>query len=318
MQGHFSHFTRETLSLSREEAIRLGHDAIGPEHLLLGILRLGNGTAVNVLRNCGCDLDTLRDLIEAQQAPGTASHRDLPLTRSAERILKGTAAEAERYGSAMLGTEHLLLSLLRDPDNPAARLLHDECGVTYRAARDVVDEMTDYTPDDEPDDEASALDRLIHSFDTILTERAKPTSGFRSSASIHAPEAPVELQVAEVEAHPARGGVYELILREQHGPRRLSFEIGPFEAQAIAMERDGVRPPRPMTHDLLRLLAEAGDVSIRAVCLDAWRHDTHYSYLDVETSHGPVRVDARPSDAVALALRVGCPILASASLLTDA
>ena len=144
MDGNFSNRVRNVISFSREEAIRLGHDYIGTEHLLLGIIREGEGIAVKILRNLGCDLLKLKRAIEdsVRSAGGTMqAGGNLPLTKQAEKVLKITYLEAKLYKSDIIGTEHLLLSLLRDDENIAAQILQQGYSITYDAMRAELDSI---------------------------------------------------------------------------------------------------------------------------------------------------------------------------------
>jgi ATP-dependent Clp protease ATP-binding subunit ClpC len=151
MEGNFSNRVQDVIRLSREEAIRLGHDYIGTEHLLLGIIREGEGIAVQILRNLGCDLYRLKRAIEdTVRSPGsTLTIGNIPLTKQAEKVLKITYLEAKLYKSEMIGTEHLLLSLLRDDDNIAAQILH-QFGLTYDNARAELDNIISGKPTTQP------------------------------------------------------------------------------------------------------------------------------------------------------------------------
>ncbi|MES2590751.1 MAG: ATP-dependent Clp protease ATP-binding subunit [Bacteroidota bacterium] len=127
MEAKFSPRVKDVITYSREEALRLGHDYIGTEHLLLGIIREGEGTAVRLLKSLGIDLMELRKTIE--QAIGTGNHKvsnlaNIPLMKQAERALKITYLEAKLFKSAVIGTEHLILSILKDEDNVATKSLH--------------------------------------------------------------------------------------------------------------------------------------------------------------------------------------------------
>lgn len=127
MEAKFSPRVKDVITYSREEALRLGHDYIGTEHLLLGIIREGEGTAVRLLKSLGVDLMELRKTIE--QAIGTGNHKvsnlaNIPLMKQAERALKITYLEAKLFKSAVIGTEHLILSILKDEDNVATKALH--------------------------------------------------------------------------------------------------------------------------------------------------------------------------------------------------
>ncbi len=136
MDGNFSERVQDVIRLSREEALRLGHDYIGTEHLLLGIIREGQGMAVRILRNLDVDLVKLKKAIEdtVRAAGGTLTIGNIPLTKQAEKVLKITQIESKIYKSDVIGTEHILLSLLRDEDNIATQILH-QFNVTYENAR---------------------------------------------------------------------------------------------------------------------------------------------------------------------------------------
>lgn len=142
MEGNFSDRLQDVIRLSREEALRLGHDYIGTEHLLLGIIREGQGVAVRILRNLDCDLTKLKKAIEdtVRTSGGTLTIGNIPLTKQAEKVLKITQIESKIYKADVIGTEHLILSLLRDEDNIATQILH-QFNVTYDAARSELNAM---------------------------------------------------------------------------------------------------------------------------------------------------------------------------------
>lgn len=126
MEAKFSPRVKDVITYSREEALRLGHDYIGTEHLLLGLIREGEGTAIRILKSLGIDLMELRKTVE--QTIGTGNYKvnslaNIPLMKQAERALKITYLEAKLYKSAVIGTEHLLLSILKDEDNVATKSL---------------------------------------------------------------------------------------------------------------------------------------------------------------------------------------------------
>jgi len=99
MDGNFSDRLQDVIRLSREEALRLGHDYIGTEHLLLGIIREGQGVAVRILRNLDCDLMKLKKAIEdtVRTSGGTLTIGNIPLTKQAEKVLKITQIESKIY-----------------------------------------------------------------------------------------------------------------------------------------------------------------------------------------------------------------------------
>ncbi|MCL4509450.1 MAG: ATP-dependent Clp protease ATP-binding subunit [Bacteroidetes bacterium] len=147
MEGNFSNRVQDVIRLSREEALRLGHDFIGTEHLLLGIIREGEGIAVKILRNLGVDLYKLKKAVEdtVRTSGGTLTIGNIPLTKQAEKVLKITYLEAKLYKSDVIGTEHLLLSLLRDDDNVASQILH-QFNVTYDSVRQELDNIINGRP----------------------------------------------------------------------------------------------------------------------------------------------------------------------------
>lgn len=126
MDSNFSQRVQEVIRLSREEAIRLGHDYIGTEHLLLGIIREGEGLAISIFKNLDVDIPTLKKNIEdtVKHTGSTLTIGNIPLTKQAEKVLKITYLEAKLFKSDIIGTEHLLLSMLREDDNLAAQILH--------------------------------------------------------------------------------------------------------------------------------------------------------------------------------------------------
>jgi ATP-dependent Clp protease ATP-binding subunit ClpC len=147
MEGNFSNRVQDVIRLSREEALRLGHDFIGTEHLLLGIIREGEGIAVKILRNLGVDLYKLKKAVEdtVRTSGGTLTIGNIPLTKQAEKVLKITYLEAKLYKSDVIGTEHLLLSLLRDDDNVASQILH-QFNVSYDSVRQELDNIINGKP----------------------------------------------------------------------------------------------------------------------------------------------------------------------------
>ena len=162
MDGNFSDRLQDVIRLSREEALRLGHDYIGTEHLLLGIIREGQGVAVRILRNLDCDLMKLKKAIEdtVRTSGGTLTIGNIPLTKQAEKVLKITQIESKIYKADVIGTEHLLLSLLRDEDNIATQILH-QFNVTYDAARSELNAMLSSKNPKDPVSGQSVQDKKV-------------------------------------------------------------------------------------------------------------------------------------------------------------
>ncbi|MGK0377831.1 ATP-dependent Clp protease ATP-binding subunit [Patiriisocius sp. Uisw_017] len=130
MDDNFSPRVKDVIAFSKEEALRLGHDFIGTEHLMLGLLRDGNGKAVTILNALEVDLNHLRRKVEilspAAPTTGVSSNdkKNLHLTRQAERALKTTFLEAKLFQSNAINTAHLLLCILRNENDPTTKLLN--------------------------------------------------------------------------------------------------------------------------------------------------------------------------------------------------
>src|ERR1041385_1273460 len=128
MEAKFSPRVKDVITFSREEALRLGHDYIGTEHLLLGIIREGEGSAIKLLKTLNVGLNDLRREVEGLTASVAKKSNNnlgnIPLVKQAERALKITYLEAKIFKSAVIGTEHLLLSILKDEDSIATKALH--------------------------------------------------------------------------------------------------------------------------------------------------------------------------------------------------
>jgi len=112
------------------------------------------------------------------------------------------------------------------------------------------------------------------------------------------------------------GGGYAIILKEIGGERRLPIIIGQFEAQAIAFELEGMKPPRPLTHDLLRKLIETFGYSVERVTINELKDSTFYSIIKFDVD-SVGEIDARPSDAIALALKFSAPIYVASNIMDE-
>jgi len=124
MEAKFSPRVKHVLTYSREEAVRMGNNYIGPEHLLLGILREADGLAFHLIKYFGLDPGDIKTMIEkavAKEGLFNGNPENIPLIKQAERALKITYLEAKIFNSELIGTEHLLLSILRDEDNIVTR-----------------------------------------------------------------------------------------------------------------------------------------------------------------------------------------------------
>ncbi|NNE45148.1 MAG: bifunctional nuclease family protein [Rhodothermales bacterium] len=128
----------------------------------------------------------------------------------------------------------------------------------------------------------------------------------------------IQVDIIGLSTSPSSGGAYALVLGEIEGNRRLPIIIGAFEAQAIALELEKIQPPRPMTHDLLRDLFESVGAQVLDVVIDELREGTFFAKVRYIHEGEEDQLDARPSDAVALAVRVDAPIYVAPSVLEEA
>lgn len=143
MFDRFSDNAKKTLSLARQEALRLRHDTIAPEHILLGVMQLGASSAARQLEQLGIQLDTLRAALLAVLQPGerpvTASQ--LPFTPGAKRVLEVTLAEAGRSGHSYIGSQHLLLGIAADESSMSSQILA-KLGVTVPRLREATEGLS--------------------------------------------------------------------------------------------------------------------------------------------------------------------------------
>jgi uncharacterized protein len=127
----------------------------------------------------------------------------------------------------------------------------------------------------------------------------------------------VEVQIVGVFAHEANGNISRFVLLTD-GERRVPILIGPFEAQAIQLVLEGTRPDRPMTHDLIRNMLDRIDATIDRAVIDDFWNTIYYAKLYVQSGGQEVEIDARPSDAIAIAIRFEAPIFVAEGILDAA
>jgi ATP-dependent Clp protease ATP-binding subunit ClpC len=145
---NFTERVRKVLAMAREEAARLHHEYVAPQHMLLGLLREGEGVASVMIQNCGANLDELAGAVEAAAGKGKTSHEggpDLPYTSRAKKVLELAMAEARDLNHRYVGTEHLLMGVIREGQSPATQALND-AGVTEEKARAAMIAILDDRP----------------------------------------------------------------------------------------------------------------------------------------------------------------------------
>lgn len=125
----------------------------------------------------------------------------------------------------------------------------------------------------------------------------------------------IRLNILGLSVSQTQSGAYALVLAEENGERRIPIIIGPVEAQAIAIQLEGLKPPRPLTHDLIKNMAMAFDIALLEVTIYKLEEGIFYSELLCEMDGKEIKIDSRTSDAVALALRFRCPIYTTEEIL---
>ncbi len=128
----------------------------------------------------------------------------------------------------------------------------------------------------------------------------------------------IRLDIISMSYSQSQNGAYALILGEQEGNRRLPIIIGGFEAQAIAIEIEKIKTPRPLTHDLFKVFAESFNIEVKEVVINKFVEGVFYAILLCTDGETEQEVDSRTSDAIALALRFHCPIYTYESIMTAA
>ena len=191
MDDNFSPRVKDVIAYSKEEALRLGHEFIGTEHLMLGLIRDGNGKALSILNTLDIDLNYLRRKVEilSPANPHTASNendkKNLHLTRQAERALKTTFLEAKLFQSTSINTAHLLLCILRNENDPTTKLLNkmkidydivkDEFKLLISSDEDYIDKTTSesFPNDEDLPAEESGKDNLFSGSTNKANKKSK-------------------------------------------------------------------------------------------------------------------------------------------------
>src|SRR5580765_3727537 len=174
MHDKFTERVRKVIYLAREEAARLQHDYIGTEHLLLGVIREGEGIAATVLNNLGLDLDRIRQEVEnmVSASGGTMTIGEIPFTPRAKRVLELAVEEARSLGHNYVGTEHLLLGLIREGEGVAAKVLL-ELGVDRKRVREETLKLLGGTPSSAGEREERPETPALNQFGRDLTQLAR-------------------------------------------------------------------------------------------------------------------------------------------------
>ncbi len=182
MEAKFSNKVKDVISYAREEALRLGHDYIGTEHLMLGMIRDGAGPGINLLVRAGVSLDQLKQNIEnstLSTSKGVDESRQLqniPLTKQAEKVLRLTYLEAKYFKTNLVETDHLLMAILRDEDNVATQILEK-----YQVFYDQIKEMVEFQADNSKDLPSASMDTDDNEDDSRMYSSSGNSTGSTAS-----------------------------------------------------------------------------------------------------------------------------------------
>src|SRR5216683_560193 len=178
--NNFTPRAQQVLALARKEADRFNHNYVGTEHLLLGLIKLGQGVAVNVLQKMGLDLETVRMEVEKQvgSGPETKIVGNIPYTPRVKKVLALAGKEAKTLNHSYVGTEHILLGLLREGEGVAARVLKSLEIDIERTRNEILKELDpNFTPSEpeegEPTSKKDVKTPALRAFGRDLTELAK-------------------------------------------------------------------------------------------------------------------------------------------------
>src|SRR5580704_10676323 len=185
MMNNFTPRAQQVLALARKEADRFNHNYVGTEHLLLGLIKLGQGVAVNVLQKMGLDLETVRMEVEKQvgSGPETKMVGNIPYTPRVKKVLALAGKEAKSLNHSYVGTEHILLGLLREGEGVAARVLKNLEVDIERTRNEILKELDpNFTPPEAEQQEQSSMESggkkdvktpALRAFGRDLTELAR-------------------------------------------------------------------------------------------------------------------------------------------------
>src|SRR5471030_1802438 len=157
--SNFTPRAQQVLALARKEADRFNHNYLGTEHILLGLIKLGHGVAVNVLQGMGIDLETVRMEVEKQTGTGPDQKMagNIPYTPRVKKVLALASKEAKALNHSYVGTEHLLLGLLREGEGVAAQVLRNLDVNLEKARNEILKELDPNFASDDDDDDAETI-----------------------------------------------------------------------------------------------------------------------------------------------------------------
>jgi bifunctional DNase/RNase len=323
MLERFTDRARRVVVLAQQEARVLNHDYLGTAHILLGLIDEGEGTAARALESLGINLEVVRQQVEEIIGQGQQVHSGhIPFTPRAKKVLELSLREALQLGHDYTGTEHILLGLIREGEDVAAQVLVKLGADLDRVRLQVIQLLhgsqgkepagAPAAPPERAKPPAAARVNAIGSRLSSVWQRvgARPgTGGLGQRPSGTVPVALVGVRVEQQSDQPI------VVLKEAGGDRYLPIWVGQVEATAIVFAQEGRKRAPPLTHELLwDVLATMGIqlLNVTISTLIDGIFDCHIFFSNHRT------VEARPSDAIALAIRAGAPILVDAELLDEA
>jgi len=188
MDDNFSPRVKDVITYSKEEALRLGHDFIGTEHLVLGLIRSGEGKAVEILNFLDVDLNNLRKKVESLNPVDfddakSSSKKNLHLTRQAERALKTTFLEAKLFQSSIINTGHLLLCILRNENDPTTKILN-KLEVSYSTVKEEFKSLIADEESSTPESQKSSDETKHYENDPVIKPSLKPKQNKKSTTPV--------------------------------------------------------------------------------------------------------------------------------------
>ena len=188
MDDNFSPRVKDVITYSKEEALRLGHDFIGTEHLVLGLIRSGEGKAIEILNFLDVDLNNLRKKVESLNPVDfddakSSSKKNLHLTRQAERALKTTFLEAKLFQSSIINTGHLLLCILRNENDPTTKILN-KLEVSYSTVKEEFKSLIADEESSTPESQKSSDETKHYENDPVIKPSLKPKQNKKSTTPV--------------------------------------------------------------------------------------------------------------------------------------
>ena len=312
--------TRRVVVVAQEEARMLNHDYVGTEHILLALIYEGEGVAAKALESLGINLDAARQQVgeiigQGRQTP--SGH--IAFTPRAKKVLALSLGEALQLGRGHIDTEHILLGVVREGEGVAAQVLVNLGADLNRVRQRVIQLLYGYQGED-PAGTPATLPELrkrpvvarVKAIGLRLSaggRRAGTGPGTRSVGQ--RPSATVQVTLIGVRVDPESDRPV-VLLREVSGDRYMPIWTGPVEATAIVFAQEGSKPALPLTHDLFCHVLKALGIQLLSVTIPTLIEGIFDCYLSLSNHR---TVSARPSDAIALAIRTGAPILIGAELL---